>query len=1105
MEEKDRPKPKKNSRTLTVSPSQTQTQHPHEVEESSIPAGHKLGPYKILRQLGRGGMGAVYLAQQEKPIRRQVAIKIIKPGMDSKEIIARFESEQQALALMNHPNIAQVHDAGETDKGYPYFVMEFVPGNPITGYCDNHRLTTQERLKLFEKVCDAVQHAHFKGIVHRDLKPSNVMVAFQDENHVPKVIDFGIAKALSDEKLTEKTLKTMPGMSVGTPTYMSPEQADLSSSDIDTRTDVYSLGVMLYELLVGVPPFDRNELEKAGLMEILRIIREVAPPKPSTRFGSLGDTSTEIAKKRSTNLNAISKQLHGDLDWIVLKAIEKEQERRYNSPADLAADINRYINRDPILARPPSLAYKAKKYIRKHKAASVAAMSIVLIVILFSVWNFAERQRAERSLKEAHYNFALTLREKSSAYIKDKNWQYGKLFNANSLLYQAKARKFVSALSDLKLPLDHQDWILKNSIRTKDVMAYSLSPDGRYIASGSADSTIIIRDLTNGRETASWKASENEIASVCYSQDGKYLASGDWQSTVKIWEVPNGKEIMTLFGLVSKVKFAGPVTSLSFSPDGKYVAAGGPFHEAVQLWEASSGKVVGSLKGDYNPRASVCFSPDGKYLAFGSSDTVVKLWEISTGKVIRSFVGHQGAVISVIFSQDAKLLASASGKTIKVWGVSSGTEMMTYAGHEGMITSMSFSPNGIHLISGCSDGSVKLWNASNGEEIADFLGHEGALRAVSFHPDGKHLAIGSWESLNIWEYSEKRAIVDLKGHQEGIMQLCFSRDGEFLASADFDNKVKVWNVSSSEEIASLEGFERQVTSIDICPEGKILALTDSNALVKVYDVDSGKEIFNLSGHNGVVFSVSFSPDGKYLASGSEDKTIKTWNVSSGQMINTFKGHDGLVSSVSFSPDGKYLASGSDDKTIKIWETSKGKLSASLKGHDDDIFHVCYSPNGRHIASTSIRTIKIWDVSNGEEVSSFSGHQGQIFSASFSPDGKHVVSGSGFDFTVKVWDILSGREVTTLIGVKPVFTSVCFSPDGKRLALGILDSTKDRKKITKIRLWALDYFWNYFWLESDSPYSEKEVQSLLGKIEKQTGFVLDELTPVFTGGVAEQHK
>ncbi len=304
--------------------------------------------------------------------------------MDSKDIVARFESEQQALALMNHPNIAQVYDSGTTEQGYPYFVMEYVPGIPITEYCDKNKMTTKERLNLFENVCDAIQHAHFKGIIHRDIKPSNVLVTFQDDKHIPKIIDFGIAKALTGQGLTEKTIHTIHGVAIGTPIYMSPEQAELTGYDIDTRSDVYSLGVLLYEVLVGVTPFEEKELEKAGLMEILRIIREEEPSKPSTRFNSLGDTSTDVAKKRSKSEVGMAKQLRGDLDWIVMKALEKDKKRRYNSAADLASDMERYLKQEPILARPPSFVYKTKKYLRRNKTKIIIPSSVILVLLLSS-------------------------------------------------------------------------------------------------------------------------------------------------------------------------------------------------------------------------------------------------------------------------------------------------------------------------------------------------------------------------------------------------------------------------------------------------------------------------------------------------------------------------------------------------------------------------------------------------------------------------------------------------------------------------------------------------------------------------------------------------
>lgn len=337
----------------------------------------RIGSYKILEVLGEGGMGTVYLAEQTSPVHRRVALKIVKLGMDTKQVVARFEAEREALALMNHPGVAKVFDAGVSDEGRPYFVMEYVPGIPITDYCDKHRLSTNERLQLFIKVCTAVQHAHQKGIIHRDIKPGNVLVAVQDGAAVPKVIDFGVAKA-TQQRLTEHTLFTEQGQLIGTPGYMSPEQAEMTALDVDTRTDIYSLGVLLYELLVGARPFDDEALRKAGLAEIQRIIREVDPPKPSTRLSSLGDNSTQVARMRRTEVHALSRLLRDDLDWVVMKCLEKDRNRRYDTANGLAMEIQRYLSHQPVLAGPPTAAYRLRKFLRRNKGPVLAVAAIVL-------------------------------------------------------------------------------------------------------------------------------------------------------------------------------------------------------------------------------------------------------------------------------------------------------------------------------------------------------------------------------------------------------------------------------------------------------------------------------------------------------------------------------------------------------------------------------------------------------------------------------------------------------------------------------------------------------------------------------------------------------
>jgi serine/threonine protein kinase len=356
------------------------------LDESSLSEapGTVISHYKLLENIGEGGMAVVYMAEQEKPIRRKVALKIIKLGMDTKSVIARFEAERQALAMMDHPNIAKVFDAGATETGRPYFVMELVTGVSITEYCDMNKLDTRQRLELLVRVCQAVQHAHQKGTIHRDIKPSNVLVTLHDDKPVPKVIDFGIAKA-TNQRLTEKTVFTRYAHFIGTPAYMSPEQAQMSGLDVDTRTDIYSLGVLLYELLTGTTPFDADVLRKAGYTEIQRIVCETDPLKPSTKLGTLGQTLTDIAQYRQANPESLRKLVKGDLDWIVMKCLEKDRTRRYETVHGLIEDIERHLKNEPILARSPSLVYRAQKFWRRHRSHILTAAVVIVLLAGFVV------------------------------------------------------------------------------------------------------------------------------------------------------------------------------------------------------------------------------------------------------------------------------------------------------------------------------------------------------------------------------------------------------------------------------------------------------------------------------------------------------------------------------------------------------------------------------------------------------------------------------------------------------------------------------------------------------------------------------------------------
>ena len=872
-----------------------------------------LANFRLIKQIGQGGMGVVWLAEQDQPVKRRVALKLIKAELISKDVIARFEAEKQALAMMDHPNIARVLDAGTTDDRRPYFVMELVDGISITQYCDDHKLSVDERLKLFVQVCKAVQHAHQKGIIHRDLKPSNVLVTVIDGEAVPKVIDFGLAKAVEQDRLlTDMTMQTEFGKIVGTVQYMSPEQAELNGAnaqDIDTRTDVYSLGVILYELLTGSTPLDKETLGRNALLKILELIREEDPPRPSHRLSSSsGEVNSAVSDLRRLHPTRLHQLLRGELDWVVMKALEKDRVRRYQTANDLGQDLTNYLTGETVTARPPSTRYQLQKFTRRHRGlvAAMFAIGMALVVgITGTTYGLlratAESQRSRHG--EAAANFQLA----------NARWEANRAGDARKLLQE--------------IPHEYRDNIEWNFCNRRfqgsDMTCYGhlnhvncvvFSPDGTRIASASTDKTIRIWNAQTGEEVATLTGHTAAVVTVAYSPDGSKLASGSDDSTIRLWDTQTGQELQVIR------EHATSVRSVVFRPDGQVLASGSEDHQ-IRLWDLQSGR-IGWIREKGGELMGIAFSPDGGRLVSTARDNKILLWNVSDPHSVEQIrlLEPRGFSLGVAFSPDGTRIAAGSNDNIILWDADSGREINKFAAHTTWIHSLQFSPDGTRLASCGDDKLVKLWDAQSGQGIATFTGHSHRVMSVAFSPDGSSLASASHDStVKLWDARSFDPAQTLRGHTLFIDSLAFDPSGNRLASASFDKTIKLWDPVTGEEVLTLKGHEDWVRSVVFSPDGTRLASGSNDKSIRIWDTRTGQETRVVTGHVDEVRSVAFSPDGTRLVSGSSDKSIKVWDVETGREQLTINVHTETVSCVAFSPDGSRIASGSNDGTVRLWD------------------------------------------------------------------------------------------------------------------------------------------------------------------------------------------